>query len=187
MRIAVVPLLFVLSIPVASADFGFQGLKVLCANGTLEISSYNLENEHPSANQVPTSDGGIIFFDTSEHMTQCKVAGHNIKVRHSNNEHDIRGACSQAPGSWVALWLDGTTIFQGGVFNNDCQESFDKVKFMENKKHGFTVEFCGHDNPPSTFAGCLNYRQNQFMSFKFPLPPFPLSWLRDNKPLEPTR
>jgi hypothetical protein len=187
MRVLTISFIVLFTMQPAHADFAFQGLKLLCTMEKFEISSVTLENQEPTGEQVATNDGGTIFFDNKEHITQCKVGTHIIKVRHSNSEHSLSGACGMAPGSWVALWLDGVAIFQGGVFNNECQESFDKVVFLKEQKSDFSIEFCGHGSPSNMFTECLKYQKSQFMSFKFPLPPFEMSWLRDNKPLEPTR
>ncbi len=186
MKNTVLLLVVLAYVPVsANADYSVQGVRASCSKGTFEASAYTLMNETPKQDIVDEGNGKQIFFGTTARVVTCQVGKRLLKAEISTEEPRESGACGGAPGSHVSIWIDGVAVMQRQLFNNHCYQSLDRLTFSQSEWIGFVTRMCGHTRGMYLeMDGCFEFRNDAFLSLKFPLSPFPLEELIANKVLQ---
>ncbi|MBZ0093911.1 MAG: hypothetical protein K8H75_00835 [Sulfuricella sp.] len=171
----------------AYADFSVQGVRTSCTKDAFEVSAYTLMNETPKKAIIEKGEGNEIYFGTAGRVVTCQVGKRILKAEISNEEPRERGACGGAPGSDISIWIDGVVVMQRQLFNNDCYQSLDRLVFSQSEWIGFVTKICGHTRGMYVeMEGCFDFKEDAFLSLKFPLSPFPLEDLIANKALQLT-
>ena len=160
----------------ARAELPVQGVRSSCTKGSFEVSAKNIMmDDTPNTSLIKQEEGEETYFGSKPRTVSCRVGTRTIKATMHTGEPRERGTCGGTPGSSISISIDGNTVMNGQLFNNQCYDSLDSLAFSQSEWVGFVTTICGHTSGLYVETeACFKFKNGTFLLLDLPLSPFPI-------------